>query len=256
MSLEKDIYQKLMNKMRFVATSLLLFGTLWFSFSSPVCVAQGVNDTLSIRRSYAVEKKKLAFQLALDNRHSFLGSTPIMIIGLNAGLKIKGRYRVGIGAYTLGRKYAPTTLFSKRTKTTDTLSSALRLDFLTPNFTYTFLDRRWIELSIPVEAGVGQRRFMVRNEGTNKSREVKSLFVPVSVGAAILLKPSRWVGFTLFAGYRKSLENTYRDGFDGWYYGYRLNLFLGNVVRDWKRYHAQKQHLNPRPSLTYSRKEN
>jgi hypothetical protein len=238
----------LLKKRSFVgllSISFFLGSILGVMLYSQTCHAQEVNDTLSVRRSYELKKQKLAFQLSLDNRHSFLGNTPILVTGLNAGLRIKGKYRVGIGAYTIGVEYDPISIFSNRTQTADTVSSALQLDFLTPNFTYTFLDRRWIELSIPLEAGLGQQRSTEQPGGTHSTHEIRSIFVPVSVGAGVLLKPNRWMGVTMLAGYRKSLENNHRDGFDGWYYGYRVNFFLGNLIRDLKEYRSQKQNLKP-----------
>lgn len=68
--------------------------------------------------------------------------------------------------------------------------------------------------------------------------------MPAEIGLGVLLKPTRWVGLSALAGYRKSvLEIDFKDDFDGWYYGYRLNLFVGNLWADWRRY----RRAHPRP---------
>ncbi len=73
-------------------------------------------------------------------------------------------------------------------------------------------------------------------------RERKGLFVPAEVGFSILLKPTRWVGISGLIGYRKSLaEVDFKGDFDGWFYSYRLNIFLGNIISDVRKIREQKR---------------
>ena len=53
------------------------------------------------------------------------------------------------------------------------------------------------------------------------------------LGLGALLKPTRWVGLSAGIGYRVSLTDMdYKADFDGWYYSYRLMLFVGPVWHD------------------------
>ncbi|QKG55809.1 hypothetical protein GKZ68_03615 [Hymenobacter sp. BRD128] len=180
--------------------------------------------------------------LSIDNRNSFVQSSAVRIIGLNLGLLPRGKpYRLGLGGYTLRRSYSQLYTYSgkgKNAKLKDTFSPELNLRYLTPNFTYIFLRRRFIELSIPVDIGLGRSHYTVTDEKGNVSTDNKGLFFPAEIGFGVLLKPTRWVGVSGAVGYRVSLkEIDYKEDFDGWYYSYRLNLFVGPIWHDLRRAH-------------------
>ena len=191
---------------------------------------------------------RLAFSLVLDNRNSFVQASAVRIIGVNVGVVPRGKpYRLGLGAYTLRRSYSDLYTYSgkgKNRKLKDTLTPALDLTYFTPNFSYTFFNRRFIEFSIPVDVGLGRSRYTVTDENGKVTTDDRGLFVPAEIGVGVLLKPTRWVGLSGAAGYRVSLkEIDYKEDFDGWYYSYRLNLFVGNIWHDWRQY---RQHCRAR----------
>ena len=201
--------------------------------------------------------------LAIDNRNSFVQSSAVRIIGLNLGLMPRGKpYRLGLGGYTLRRSYSQLYTYSGKGKTAklkDTFSPELNLTYFTPNFTYIFLRGRFVELSIPFDIGLGRSHYTVTDEKNNVTTDSKGLFFPAEIGLGLLLKPTRWVGVSGAVGYRVSLkEIDYKEDFDGWYYSYRLNLFVGPIWhdvraahhrwRDWRTAHpAPEVPLNPPP---------
>jgi hypothetical protein len=186
-------------------------------------------------------KARFGFSLIFDNRNSFVRSSPVKIRGLNIGLKYKNRYRFGVGAYTLRRDYKEHTYVSVQNPK-DTLRPLLDLHFLTPNFSYTFLNCRWIELSIPMEIGLGSSHYTIRNTKAELVKDRRGVFVPATAGLGIMVKPTRWIGFSGAAGYRMSLmEADFQGDFDGWYYSYRVNLFLGNILSDYRQARERKR---------------
>ena len=61
-------------------------------------------------------------------------------------------------------------------------------------------------------------------------------------GLSVLVKPFRWVGVSGSVGYRKSVfEIDYKEDFDGLYFSYRLNVFVGAIWRDWRAYRLQRR---------------
>jgi len=189
---------------------------------------------------------RLGFSLVLDNRNSFVQASAVRIIGLNVGVVPRGKpYRLGLGAYTLRRSYAELYTYSgtgKNRRLKDTLTPSLQLTYFTPNFSYTFFHRRFIELSIPVDVGLGRSHYTVTDEHNNVTTDSKGLFIPAEIGVGVLLKPTRWVGISGAAGYRVSLkEIDYKEDFNGWYYSYRLNLFVGNIWHDWRQYRQHRR---------------
>ncbi|MDO7845051.1 hypothetical protein Q5H92_01690 [Hymenobacter sp. M29] len=198
--------------------------------------------------------RRVGFVFSLDNRESFLHSSAVSIIGLNAGVVLPGhRWRLGLGAYTLSRDYANLYTYQykngKRTKKiADVLTPQLSLTYLTPNISYVFTPRRWLEISFPLEAGLGRSHYSETDQNGRVTTESYGLFVPVEAGLSVLFKPTRWVGVSGSVGYRKSVfEVDYKDDFDGMYFSYRLNVFVGAIWRDWRRY-RQTRHSAPDPA--------
>jgi hypothetical protein len=217
---------------------LRLKTTFWLVLAASVAHAQAPDFGAALP---PVHRPRLGFSLVLDNRNSFVQASAVRIIGVNVGVVPRGKpYRLGLGAYTLRRSYADLYTYAgkgRNRRLKDTLTPSLSLTYCTPNFAYTFFSRRFIELSVPVDVGLGRSHYTVTDEHDNVITDNKGLFIPAEIGLGVLLKPTRWVGLSGAAGYRVSLkEIDYKEDFNGWYYSYRLNLFVGNIWHDWQQY--------------------
>ena len=197
-------------------------------------------------------RRRVGFVLSLDNRQSFVQSSAVRIIGLNAGLLLPNRrWRVGLGGYTLSRNYAELYVYQvkngKRTKKIiDTLTPELSLTYFTPNVSYVVWQRRWLEVSLPLEFGLGRSHYTETSQNGQVKTNSRGLFFPVEAGVSVLLKPIRWAGVSGSVGYRKSVfEIDYKEDFDGMYFSYRLNVFVGAIWRDWRAY---RRHQHPAPA--------
>ena len=194
-------------------------------------------------------RRRVGFVISLDNRESFVQSSAVHIIGANAGVVLPGRrWRLGLGGYTLSRDYTALYIYQykngKRTKKApDTLTPQLSLTYLTPNVSYVFFQRPWLEISLPLEVGLGRSHYTVTDQTGKTTTDSRGLFVPVEAGLSVLVKPLRWVGVSGSVGYRKSVfEIDYKDDFDGMYFSYRLNVFVGIIWRDLRQY-RQSRHF-------------
>ena len=66
--------------------------------------------------------------------------------------------------------------------------------------------------------------------------------MPVQAGLGVLVRPTRWVGVSGSVGYRKSIfEVDYKEDFDGLYFSYRLNVFVGTIWRDWRQHQQRRR---------------
>lgn len=192
--------------------------------------------------------------LALDNRNPLNADAAVRVIGLNVGAMLRGTpYRLGLAAYTLRRDYTQYYTYlgrGKNQKIKDTFSPALSLLYFTPNFTYTFVRHRFVELSLPVDVGLGRSHYTVTDENGHVSTSTRALFVPAEIGLGVLLKPTRWVGVSGGIGYRQSLTDIdFEDDFNGWYYSYRLCLFVGPIWHDLRGYLHRQAALPPSPEI-------
>ena len=192
--------------------------------------------------------RRAGFVLSLDNRQSFVQASAVHIIGLNAGIMLPNRrWRVGLGGYTLSRSYTNLYVYQirngKRTKKViDTLTPQLDLTYFTPNVSYVFFQRRWLEISLPVGFGLGRSHYTETNQNDQVKTDTRGLFFPVEAGVNVLVKPFRWGGVSGSVGYRKSVfEIDYKEDFDGLYFSYRLNVFVGAIWRDWRAHCRQRR---------------
>ena len=211
--------------------------------------APGVPEARSVLR------RRVGFVLSLDNRQSFVQASAVHIIGLNAGITLPNRrWRVGLGGYTLSRSYNALYVYQIRNgrrtrKVIDTLTPQLDLTYFTPNVSYIFFQRRWFEISLPVGFGLGRSHYTETNQYDQVKTDNRGLFFPVEVGVNVLVKPFRWVGVSGSVGYRKSVfEIDYKEDFDGLYFSYRINVFVGAIWRDWRAYRLQRRPAAPLPA--------
>ena len=207
--------------------------------------AQQPADSCAQPAACSVRSPRFVPSLILDNRNSFVQASAVRIIGVNIGLTPRGkRYRLGLAGYTLRRSYAQLYTYSgkgKKQKLKDTLTPELSLTYFTPNFAYIFYRTRWLELSVPIDVGLGRSHYTVTDQDGKTTTDTKGLFFPAEVGLGVLLKPTRWVGLSGAVGYRMSLkEIDYEEDFNGWYYSYRLNLFVGAIWHDVKHWRTRR----------------
>ena len=217
--------------------------------------APGMLAVASAPRVFEVRpvlRRRVGFVLSLDNRQSFVQASAVHIIGLNAGILLPNRrWRVGLGGYTLSRNYSDLYVYQikngRRTKkVVDTLTPQLDLTYFTPNVSYILFQRRWFEISLPVGFGLGRSHYTETNQYDQLKTNTRGLFFPVEAGVNLLVKPFRWMGVSGSVGYRKSvLEIDYKEDFDGLYFSYRLNVFVGAIWRDWRAYRLQRRPAAP-----------
>lgn len=219
---------------------LCLLGTI-------TCFAQKENVTLDFRERIRNDSlkiyrtKKISFDFQFDNRNSFIRNKAISIQGINIGLNFASGVRWGIGGYRVIRPFQTYSSVDNQKITTD---RELDLYYITPNFQYTFINRKWIQTSVNLEIGFGNVDYKIYSESHTKLREKKGFFVPSGIGTEVLLIPIRWIGLDGMIGYRKSLKSyEINADFDGMYYSYGVKVFLGVIYHDLKYHHHKKKIL-------------
>jgi hypothetical protein len=185
--------------------------------------------------------QKLRPYFNIDQRYSYIKDAPININGIQLGVLLHERHAIGLGAYTI----SATSKQSVKTKTDKTIDLARTLDlkYTTVFYQYTAIDKRYFELDLQAEFGLGHFDLKVYDSKTwtlipKLSRSAGMLVS--GIGTAIAIKPFRWVGIMGMAGYRLTSVNTPNLNFNGVYYGYGLWLDIRQIIRD-IRYYAVKK---------------
>ncbi|MCC6371562.1 MAG: hypothetical protein IT236_11205 [Bacteroidia bacterium] len=177
---------------------------------------------------------------AIDNRNSFISQIPINLRGFQLGIRYKEKHVFGFGVYRI-------TPFSQRifkiTKpNNEVLNQSLRLNYTTLFYKFRLLDKRFFEIHLPVEIGMGRARarlFDSVREVIVKSEELR--IYPAGTGIQLVLKPVKWIGISTIGGYRWVNEGSLKLNFNGWYYSFGLWLDLRQIYRDTKFYGFKKK---------------
>ncbi len=183
--------------------------------------------------------KKIRPQIGLDNRNSFLRTSPVDIKGFFGGILFREHYKFSIGYYQVdANRYSIKTIIDKQVKTLRELD----LYYTTFNFEYFPIHKRYIKVGVPIDFGYGFSSLKIYNE--TKSTLIYSSsgdFAPFSLGIDLILKPVKWVGIKGEIGYRKILRRSEkRIDFDGFYYSYGLAFDIREIIKSVRLFYAKK----------------
>ena len=126
------------------------------------------------------------------------------------------------------------------------VTSSLKMYYVTPSIEYQFYSSKWLELSIPLEIGVGYSNLSINDFFTNasipilgKKRTVisgKDVFIPALLGLNLNINLSKDVFLSSSIGYRKIIKEVgISQNFDGIYYQIGLQLIPENIIKDLKK---------------------
>jgi hypothetical protein len=186
-------------------------------------------------------KPKWAILLKLDTRKTFIADNQVGVLGLQMGVRRNRiKYWLGVATIQTQNRLLRRNIQQGDRKPTIPEERTLNLVFGTLGIEYIFLNTKYLDLSIPIEAGFGTADLQITRDGL-PLRDRKGTFVPLEGGLYVLAKPTRWFGINGSFGYRKSLNITGFEGdYDGVYYSYGVSVFLGPIYKDWKAWRNQK----------------
>ncbi len=169
---------------------------------------------------------------AIDNRNSFIKDGPVNVKGIQAGVIIKEKHTVGFGLYSLQNNSRQSVdnknennVFAKR---------SLRLNYLTLFYQYVIIDKRFFELDLPLEVGLGGYHIRVEDTVVHKVITDKNGgTLLTSGGVNIILKPVKWIGISGTAGYRFAFDKNPNVNFSGAYYSYGVWVDLMEKKHRW-----------------------
>lgn len=189
-----------------------------------------LHTQLQLDSSHAYRFKVFRPYAALDNRHSFLISRPANVSGFQLGFILNEYHTFGLGAYRLSRINPKRVLLQQNEKLN-------HLEYLTLFYEYMLVNKRYFEVDLPFELGLG---FYGSNRkdstGLPLAEEINRAFVPMGAGGKLILKPVRWIGLSLMGGYRFVLEKNPNLNFNGAYYAIGIWIDIRQIYRDIKYY--------------------
>lgn len=215
---------------KFVSTKLLItLLTAMGCLPISTLLAQGVK-TKNLKPDYKLIG-------GFDTRNSFIQQNPVTIYGLSLGITIDEKEQFKLGIYTLTPQSARF-IMELNSSQNERITDA-GLYFAGIGYTRRLLSYKWLELNLPLEAGIGATR--LRKTVLRGGQEIELSndhgFIPLQAGLQIDIGLHRWFGIGGSAGYRTTLINAdYETNYNGPYFTYGLSFYLGTIYRDMIRY--------------------
>ncbi len=179
--------------------------------------------------------KKIRPYASLDNRNSFIKDAPVNVKGFQLGVILKEKHTIGFGLYSL--QNSSKQFITTKNEKSIAAKRTLTLNYLTLFYQYVIIDKRFFELDIPLEVGLGGYHIILEDTFTNKILTDKKGGVTLTSGGVnMIFKPVRWVGLSVTAGYRIALEKNPNVNFSGAYYSYGVWVDFRRIYRDIKYY--------------------
>lgn len=196
--------------------------------------AQSKYDSLKVKLrndSLKIFKPRIfRLQIALDNRNTFIRKEPVDMRGFAVGFMLFDRFKYGIGLYSIHNIYKGISnvkgieVFGIRD---------LRMNYVTWYFDYVFINRRFWEISLPTEAGVGNYNLVIRHSENDTLISRRSGGVStVGIALDVTFKPLKYFGLNAMGGLRKTFEKDQYLNFDGAFYALGIKFYLRETQRD------------------------
>ena len=196
--------------------------TLLFQLNSKAQLVDSISEAIKF-------KPKLSFRL--DNRYSFTATTPSKIIAFKIGAEFNEKFKVGGGYNILVSKLTkPVYLFNGTVDTT--LSSRLKMSYMSYFIEYVFFrNKRW-EFSIPLQIGIGNTHYEYTFGGL-KVKNNWSVIVNYEANVSGHYKITSWVGIGAGLGYQLMLKDNpaIKENFNTPVYSVKIKIFLGDIYK-------------------------
>lgn len=187
--------------------------------------------------SHIFRNQKLRPFFNIDQRYSWIKNLhaqtniPIYINGLQMGVILKEKHTVGIGLYNI-------TKYSKKLQKISDKYHKIRyqnldLKYFTLFYNYVVIDKRFFELDVSAETGLGNYDYFLSDSVNRKiiPTEAKGTMYVGGGGINIILKPLKWLGINGNAGYRV-VSHIDHLNLNGIYYSYGIWLDIREIIRE------------------------
>jgi len=248
------------------------FKLLFILFVLQITFCHSQSDSLPKEKT----KNTWKYDSQIDQRNSFItgpnnSNANLPIIGYTVGWIRNNRFRIGVGGYYAKSqgskayfiKYSPivqnhspnAVILYGKNGMSYLIQKNIQMFYITPSFEWIFFRSKWLELSIPVEVGVGYSKIILTDYfsgadipifsyKTGKILKGEDIFFPAMVGFSAMFNLTPDVGFQAGIGYRTILQEVgISENFDSWYYQVGLQLFPENIIANLKKdYRSWKLH--------------
>jgi hypothetical protein len=194
-------------------------------------ISNGVAQELELQRIKSQFQIKPTFDLRMDTRNSFITNRVAKIKSAKVGLDYNNVIKVGIGLNILTSK------LQRRLNSIDTQLSRLKFWYISPYLEYNFYHTKRIDISIPVNFGIGKIGYTNINKVFTTITSISTLafvYEPYLIGNYKLL-PTLALGAGI--GYRISVfnNNVINQQLSSPIYIFKTQFYLSEIMNGLKK---------------------
>jgi hypothetical protein len=178
--------------------------------------------------------QKIRPYLNLDNRNSFIRKEPVNVRGFQLGFVVFNRHTTGLGYYTINDESSRNvkSIFENQEVLITT-----RLDYFTLFYQYAIVSKRFFEIDIPFEVGLGKFDLSTKIEISERIvLQRKGWFTFFGSGIKAVVKPVKHIGVSGIIGYRFAEDIFTNINFNGMYYSLGIWIDIRKIYRDTRFY--------------------
>ena len=228
--------------LRFTSIRNMFFVGFWLVLSVQLSAQNKAFKLDSLRNKFIKDStwifrpKKVFPLLASDQRNSYINGKPVNIWGIKAGVTLYDRHNVGLGGYSV------TNSTSRYVARIDkTINQKTQLQYLTAFYEYSFIERRWWEVGVPVEIGGGVYNITSTDAATGKILPTrKGTLIPLGTALDVYFKPTRWFAINVMGGYRFVISDNSRLNFNGWFYSFGGAVYVRQILQDLRFFNKKR----------------
>jgi len=195
---------------------------------------QFLSDSLTFKFKtdsiYLYRYQKVRPCITLDNRITFIRGIKVNVRGFQTGFILYGRITASLGLYLINHKTAR----NVKIKVGD--EEALittKLNYATLYYQYSIIYKKYFEVDIPFEIGLGNFDINAIAQIDNRLLEHKNgLFIPIGSGLKCVVKPIKQIGISGTIGYRYVPDNYIKINLNGIYYAIGIWVDIRQIYRD------------------------
>lgn len=173
--------------------------------------------------------------VGVDTRGSFIGNRGVSIAGVRVGVEHAARFRYG-----LGYQFLLTQVGEERTVsvggTDRAVHARLKLGYVAPYISYTFLERRRWSMAIPVQVGVGRGSLVYEDEAGSPQVLQRSTLWVYEPLMTVQYRFWRYAALQVGWGYRLVARSAgLYEGLTAPIYQFGLRLFTREAFEDLRK---------------------
>lgn len=173
-----------------------------------------------------------------ENRNSFITKERVNLLGFMVGATFVEKHTFCVGYYFLG--IDPKTI---RKFTVDFRSKEiLDLHYFNVSYVHVLLNKRFVQVNIPLEAGYGTYKLELKDNLNNPLGTTHGNFVPFNGGVQFIFKPIKWAGLSTTGGYRYVQQGDLEVSLRGWYYSIGIWLDARHLIRTGRYYLVKRKY--------------